>query len=321
MPFACETALYSARMSEMRTTRPPVPGANETRAVNTSLQSIERVGLPQGIWVDVYHRALLLSWRALLLRVILTYVAINALFALGYVACGDCIVGARPGHLGDAFAFSVQTFATIGYGVLSPVGTAANTLVTLEAILGMMFQAVVTGLTFAKFARPTARVMFTDKLAVTTYDGKPVLMVRMGNQRANQVVEARLTLTVLTDEMTREGTHMRRLRELTLVRHATPIFALSWTAMHEIDESSPLFGMSREDLVQKQTSFLATFVGTDDTFNQMVHARQFWSMDDVVWDHHFADILYFREDGTRVFDYTHFHELVADAPPNSAPST
>ena len=279
---------------------------------------IERIGIERARFSDLYHRFLTVRWRWWLLGVVLGYVLLNASFALAYLALPECIEGARPGHFGDAFAFSVQTFSTIGYGAMSPAGMYANTIVTLEAIVGLLYQALVTGLAFAKFARPTARVMFTDKVCITTHEGKRALMVRMANERANQVVEATLSLTLLVDTVTSEGGHMRKLRELKLVRPSTPVFSLSWTAIHLIDEVSPLHGETRESLEAKSAQLLATFVGTDDTFNQVVHARSAWSVDDFAWDHHYADIILFREDGERVVDYRRFHQLVPDDAPREA---
>jgi len=285
------------------------------RAEGRDFPRLERVGLANSPLSDHYHRLLLMSWGRLFLLVVAGYVGINVLFALVWMAVPGAVDGCRPYHFGDAFSFSVQTFSTIGYGAMSPVGTFANTIVTLEAILGLIYQALVTGVTFAKFARPTARVLFTEKLCMTEWEGDRVLMLRMGNERGNQVVEARLTLTLLLDEITAEGRHFRKLRELPLVRPATPVFVYTWTAFHVIDESSPLHGLSDEDLVRGNAQILATLVGTDDTFNQMVHARALYDVEDVAWDHHFADILKIRDDGSRYFDYSRFHEVEPDAHP------
>ncbi len=281
---------------------------------------ITRVGIGRRPTQDVYHRLLLMSWTGVFLLTAVGYVALNTLFAFAFLAVPGAIEGARPWHFGDAFAFSVQTFSTLGYGMLSPAGTYANTIVTLEAIVGLMYQALITGVAFAKFARPTARILFTDKVCLGDWNGKPALMVRMANERANQVVEARLSLTLVRDEPTEEGQSFRRLRELPLVRGYTPIFSVSWTAVHIIDEDSPLYGLDIEALTESETLLLATFVGTDDTFNQMVHARTMWDTDDFVWNHRFADILTSDKRGTRILDFRNFHGVVPLAKAENAPT-
>ncbi len=276
--------------------------------------TLDRVGLPWRLG-DLYHRFLVLPWRWWFLGVGVAYVAINTLFALAWMAEPGAMQNARPGHFGDAFAFSVQTFSTIGYGAISPTGTYGNFLVTVEAIVGLVFQALVTGLAFAKFSRPTARVRFTENLVMLTYDGRPSLMVRMANERANQIVEATLRLTLLSDEVTAEGEHVRRLRELPLVRGSTPFFALTWSAVHVIDESSPLHGATPASLEEKHAQVLAVLTGMDDTYHQTVHARAAWRWDEIRWGERFVDILRFRADGSRVIDYSFFDRTEPERTP------
>ena len=276
--------------------------------------TLDRHGLRPRIG-DLYHRFLVVRWRWWFLIVGAVYVVLNTLFALGYLTVPGSLLGAREGHFGDAFAFSVQTFSTIGYGAISPSGSWASFLVTLEALVGLIFQALVTGLAFAKFARPTARVRFTEKLAFLTYDGRPSLMVRMANERANQIVEATLRLTLLVDELTNEGEHVRRLRELTLERGSTPFFTLSWSAIHVLDETSPLFGKSKDELVATHAQILATLIGMDDTFHQTVHARASWGVEDFTWGRRFVDLLRYRPDGSRVIDYHFFDAMEPEDTP------
>jgi inward rectifier potassium channel len=275
---------------------------------------IDRLGLPRHLG-DLYHRFLVLPWGWWFLVVGCAYVLINAAFALVWLAVPGSLANARPGHFGDAFAFSVQTFATIGYGAISPVGTYANFWVTVESLVGLIFQALVTGIAFAKFSRPTARVRFSKHVVLLTYDGKPSLMVRTANERANQIVEATLRLTLLVDEVTKEGEHIRRLKELPLVRGSTPFFALSWNAVHVIDEKSPLFGETRESLAAKQAQLIAVLIGIDDTFHQTIHARAAWRWDEIRWGERFVDILRFREDESRVIDYSYFDETEPESSP------
>src|SRR5262249_27800340 len=155
---------------------------------------------------------------------------------LGYLAGGRCLENARPGSFGDAFFFSVQTMATVGYGKITPLTTYANVLVTAETLMGVLGFAMATGLFFSKFARPTARVLFSRRAVVQRRGGKPYLVFRMANRRSNQIVEAQLKVTLVRAE-TVDGEQMRRFHELELVRSRHPVLALTWTAFHLIDES------------------------------------------------------------------------------------
>ena len=274
---------------------------------------IRRVGAGRAPFQDAYHGLLVMKWRWLLLLVATSYVLINVVFAMLYLAGGQCIRGARPDHFGDAFFFSIQTFSTIGYGHMSPDGTWANALVVVEAIVGMIAVAVVTGLTFAKVSRPTSRIIFSDKAIFTQYEGQPALMVRMANARGNQVVEASVRLTVLMDAVTAEGEVLRRLVDLPLVRAETPVFALSWLVIHRIDERSPLHGHTRDSLDACSTHLLASLAGTDDDFQQPVHARRVWGVGEMAWGKRFADIIVRHPDGSREIDFRRF-DVLEDRP-------
>ncbi|HYQ82134.1 MAG TPA: ion channel, partial [Anaeromyxobacteraceae bacterium] len=155
-------------------------------------RDVVAIGIPRHPGKDLYHYLLTASWRKLIGLVVAAYVGANAAFACAYLALGDVIENARPGDFWDAFFFSVQTMATIGYGKMAPRTLAANALVAAEALVGMMGLAVVTGLVFAKFSRPTARVLFSRVAVVAPYEKVPSLMFRMGNERVNQIVEAQL---------------------------------------------------------------------------------------------------------------------------------
>src|SRR5262249_21672410 len=157
-------------------------------------------------------------WFKVMLLVAGTYLGINAIFATLYLAGGDCIAGAAPRSLRDAFFFSVQTFSTIGYGVMAPKTLYASVVVTLEAFVGLVTVAMATGLMFAKFSRPTARVLFSDRIVLAPRDGKPTLMLRLANERGNDIIEASFRVTVLKAEVTAEGEMMRRVHDVPLVR-------------------------------------------------------------------------------------------------------
>jgi inward rectifier potassium channel len=260
---------------------------------------------------DLYHYLLTASWPVLVAFIVCLFAAANLAFAAGYYFGGG-IENARPGSFFDAFFFSVQTMATIGYGRMAPVSLLSNVLVSLEALFGLMGLALVTGIVFAKFSRPTARVRFSKNAIIAPHEGVPSLMFRMANLRGNRIVEAQIHAGVALQETTLEGIQMRRFYDLALVRDRNPLFALSWTAIHPIVDGSPLFGETRESMAQCAAEIVVSVTGLDETFSQTVHARYSYRTSEIVWDAQFADILSAGPDGTRTIDYSRFDDL---APP------
>lgn len=268
------------------------------------------LGVWHSYWRDPYHLLLTVPWTGFVLLICIFYVAINALFALAYLLGGDCIANARPGSFVDVFFFSVQTLASIGYGAMYPKTSYANFIVTIEAIIGVMGIAVMTGLAFARFSRPTARVMFSRVAVILPNEGVPTLMFRTANQRRNLILEAQMRVYLMRDEITAEGEFMRRIFDLKLLRQQTPGFALSWSVMHVIDESSPLYGMTPESLIQTNSLLMISLTGIDETVAQVVHARHSYSANEILWNSRFVDILHHPPDGHRYIDYNHFHDVV-----------
>jgi inward rectifier potassium channel len=273
-------------------------------------REVVAIGLRRQPGKDLYHYLLTASWSKLFVLVLVGYVGSNAMFAAGYLLEGDVIENARPGSFLDAFFFSVQTMATIGYGKMAPRTTLANALVAAEALVGMLGLAVVTGLVFAKFSRPTARVLFSRVAVVTQYDGRPSLMFRMANERASQIVEAQLHVTLLRDETTAEGEAVRRAHDLVLRRSRSAVFALTWTAIHPIT----LHGEDAASLAAKRTDLVISLAGFDESLSQGVHARYAYGPGDVVWGSRFADVLGRLPDGRLAIDYRKFDDLVPQEP-------
>jgi len=267
------------------------------------------IGLDEGRWRDAYHRLLTMPWHRFFALVLLGYLFVNGCFALGYYGLGDAIENAVPGSFLDVFFFSVQTLATIGYGKMAPHTLGANVLVTLEALLGMIGLAVTTGLVFARFSRPTARVLFSRLAVVTTWEGTPSLMFRMANARGNQIVEARLKLTLIRSEITAEGQPVRRLHDLRLLRSEHAAFALTWTAIHPIDAASPLRGAGPESLHASMSDLIVSLTGIDEGLSQTIHARHGYRPEDLRFGARFADILTSAEEQS-IIDYTRFHDVV-----------
>ena len=287
--------------------RPPQP-----RLVSRKGQfplNIVKLGVPRLHFADLYHKLLILSWPQFIMLICCSYILTNSLFALAYLAGGDCIANARPGSFKDAFYFSVQTMATIGYGAMYPRTDYANTMVTIEALFGLWGVAMVTGLAFSRFSRPTARVIFSRVAVIVPFNGVKTLMYRAGNQRFNQILEAQQRATLIRDEVTSEGEFMRRFYDLQLVRSQSPIFALTWTVMHAIDESSPLYQLTAKDLIECQAEIVITLTGIDDTVSQTIHARHSFVASEIIWNMRFVDIISRTPDGGRVVDYTLFHDV------------
>ncbi len=292
----------------------PSDGASRERVTRLpgSGREVVSVGVRLTPLRDVYHSLLVASWRGFFVIVLLGYVGANLVFAAGYLALGDAIEQARPGSFADAFFFSVQTMATIGYGKMAPRGVAANLLVTLEALVGLLGLALVTGLVFAKFSRPTARVIFSRNAVVTRFDGVPSLLVRMANERGNQIAEAQAHLVLLRTERTPEGEEVRRMHDLHLARSHSAFFALTWLVVHPITPDSPLHGETEESLRVKDVDLVASMTGLDETLSQSVHARHAWTPDQILWGKRFVDVLVPTDDGRRAIDYRRFHDVEPD---------
>ncbi|AFY46910.1 Inward rectifier potassium channel [Nostoc sp. PCC 7524] len=269
------------------------------------------MGAWHSYWRDPYHLLLTIPWSGFFILVCSFYLAINALFALAYLAGGDCIANARPGSFFDAFFFSVQTLASIGYGAMYPKTTYANIIVTIEAMIGLVGIAVMTGLAFARFSRPTARVMFSRAAVITPHEGVPTFMFRTANQRRNFILEAHMRVYLMRDEITAEGEFIRRFHDLKLVRNQTPSFALSWVIMHPIDEFSPLYGTTANSLNNTNTTIVVSLSGIDETVSQVVHARHNYAAHDIIWNSKFVDIFHYTSDGHRYIDYKHFHDVMS----------
>ncbi len=271
-------------------------------------QSVRRVGLHIPWRADLYHRALTLRWWQFLGLGCVIYLVINVLFAGLYLLQPGSISGARPGGFADAFFFSVQTIATIGYGQMSPATLYANSLVTVETMTGLVFLALSTGVVFARISRPTARVVFGHVATVAPQDGVPTLSFRTGNERSSQILEAAVTVTLLRYERTQEGVAFRRFYTLPLARSHTPVFALTFTVMHHIGPDSPMHGATAASLAAEDAELLISVTGIEETTSQTVHARHSYLPDEILFGHRFADIFSTDPDGTRVIDYTRFHE-------------
>ena len=266
-----------------------------------------RLGAPHGGWRDVYYGFLVLPWSAFFASLAGLYLLLNLAFAVPFALHPGSVSGARPGSLLDAFFFSVETMSTVGFGEMYPATPYGHVVVTIDVVTGVLLVPLATGLVIAKFTLPAARVMFTRNAVVSRFDGVPTLMFRVANIRANQIIEARMKLTLLHDYETAEGYHYRRMLDLPLVRDTSPFFGLSWTVMHPIDEASPFNGMGPDDCRAAAAQLVAVLTGIDSTTSSTVYARHGYTSGDILFGRAFEDVVEVNEDGTAKIDFRRFH--------------
>ncbi len=278
--------------------------------------NVVRSGLGWLESIAPYHLLLTISWSGFLGFVALLYVAVNIIFAAAYLACGpQALVGAGAntmgGQFGRAFFFSIETFATIGYGQLAPNGVAANLVVTVEALVGLMYQALATGVLFARFARPTADILFSHHAIVGPYgDDGTALMFRIVNRRRNEIIGLEAQVLFSAMEPDGRGGKVRRYTALPLERNKVTFFPLSWTVVHPIDDTSPLAGKTPEQLAEAEAEILVLLSGIDEAFEQTVHARSSYRADEIVWNARFRSMFLELDARSQVsVDISRIHEI------------
>ncbi len=275
--------------------------------------NVRRVGLPFLRSLSAYHALLTISWPRFFLLSALAYFVTNLLFAGAYVLCGPAaLAGSKAtslaGRFAEAFFFSVQTLATIGYGVLSPNGLVPNLLSALEALFGLMGFALITGILFSRFSRPTPHVVFSAKAVVAPFRGGEALMFRLVNERSSQLtdIEARVTLSRLEGP---PGARVRKFHPLGLDRPGVLFFPLHWVVVHPIDEQSPLRGVTPEEFAASDAEVMILLSAMDETFFQTVHIRSSYKPEEVAWGMKFADMFLRTEDGLLGIDMRKIHDL------------
>jgi inward rectifier potassium channel len=266
------------------------------------------VGAPRPGLRDLYHALLRVPWWAALLTIVGGYLALNALFALGYLAAGG-VANMPPGSYADAFFFSVQTMGTIGYGSMYPTTRPANILVVAESVVGLVVTALATGLVFVRFSQTRPRVVFSRRAALSPMDGVPTLAVRLGNERANRIVDVTFRMTIVRTTRTAEGVTVYRSDDLALVRGRAPALSRSWMILHRIVPGSPLHGETPESLAAAEAELTVEIVGTDDTSLQPIHAHKIWMYRSIAWGARLTDVLSETPDGNLLLDLTKFDDV------------
>lgn len=256
--------------------------------------NVVREGLDPFSSLSLYHWLLTISWPRFLAFITGTYIAINGLFAFAFLGLGPEALQSTTGSFANqpfyrAFFFSVDTFATIGYGNIIPVGAAANTLVTIEALLNIVGVALATGVIFARFSRPSARIIYSRNAIVAPYRDKTALEFRIANARSSQLIDVQVQ-AILTKIENSGGSTVRRFYELELERNRVVFFPLSWTVVHPITANSPMWGLTHADLLHADAELLVLLIGTDETLSQTVHSRSSYEADEIVWGAKFANM-------------------------------
>jgi len=275
-------------------------------------REIETLGLSQGFWTDLYHRAMTVYWPVFFGSAAVLFVTLNAVFGFLYWLGHEPIANAEGNGPLAYFYFSIETLATVGYGDMHPQTDYGHLIATVEIFTGMSFLAVMTGLIFARFSRPRARFVFADTAVITRHEGRQALMIRTANARHNTISRASARLWLIRAERSREGDQLRRFYELKLDRSEHPMFVLSWMLFHIIDKDSPLYGATASDLEEGDALFVLNVGGLDDSSAQQLYARHVYSWRDIRWNHRYKDITSVSPQGRFLLDYTKFNDVVAE---------
>jgi inward rectifier potassium channel len=306
----------------MKRNRSAAKNEKESRDIPRSLfASMRESDRPDVVWVgdasapigDLYHSLIRMSWLRFITLFVLVFLFLNLIFAVFYTLDESGLKmpsSDRAMRFANAFFFSVHTIATVGYGNMYPIDFFTNVIVVIEITFGLLFFALGSGLTFARFSRPTARVLFSNVAVVTNFQNVPTLMVRAANQRHNFIFEANVRCSLLRRE-TIDGKEIRRYYDLKLDRASNPVFALSWLIMHHIDEASPLFGLDQNAFEATGDEIVVLLRGLDSSVAKSIQARWAYGPGNVLWDHEFVDVLSVDESGRVLIDFRRFHEVSA----------
>jgi inward rectifier potassium channel len=265
-------------------------------------------GLHLSFCCDISHRCMTATWPAFIAGAALVFIAFNAVFAFFYWIGDQPIANVPGGAYIDYLYFSIETLSTAGYGDMHPQTHYGHFIATVELFTGIFSMSLMTGLIFARFSRPNARLMFADNPVISNHDGKPTLMVRLANERHNIIGNATAKLWLLKNVVTAEGGSFRRFYELPLMRSEHPALALSWTLYHIIDEDSPLYEQTAEDLDATSVSLAVVVSGYDVVAAQTVHARRSYNHAAILFGRSYVDILGTQDDGRLRLDYGRFHD-------------
>ena len=272
-----------------------------------------KVGASRFSLDDPYYLVLAMRWPTFIVSVFAVLLVVNTFFATLFWLAPNSVGNTRPGAFYDAFFFSVETLATVGYGTMTPATLYGHLIATSEIFVGMFLTALITGACFARFARPRPRLVFSNIAVVTPYEGRQALMVRVASRRLQGISEATARISYLRDEAV-GATRFRRFSELKLVRNNIPVLSLSWTVIHVIDEESPLWGLDEARLVAEAPTLMVSISGFDEAISSAINDRKTYRREDVRFDHAFDNILRDLPGGFIEVDITRIHDATPLAP-------
>jgi inward rectifier potassium channel len=276
---------------------------------------ISKLGVARFDIRDPYHLAVSLSWPAFTVAMLVCWLTINLIFALLYVLSPGAVANAAGGSFADVFFFSVETLATVGYGVMAPDTLYGHIVSALEIVTGMAFTAIFTGLLFVRFSRPKAKIIAANDAVVTMHNGKPTLMLRIVNGRVTIMSSANVRLFVLLEEHTIEGKSFRRIHDLNLQQSHLPLFIMPWTLMHVIDDASPLHGHDAESLAHAQARLFLTVEARDHALAALVQDLVSYPVEHIRFGTRFADMVSQGETGSSTADLSRISLLEPDTGP------
>ena len=283
----------------------------QQRTLNFNNRKFETIGGETAFWSDLYHRSMTISLPLFVVVGLAMFVLNNMFFACLYMLDPAAVTNVVSPRFLNLFFFSVEAFTTVGFGDMHPADIWGHSIFSIEGYMSVIETAALTGLMFARFSRPNARILFSNNPVIGAYNGSPHLMLRLANSRQNYISDATVQLWVLRNEINKDGQNFRRFHELPLLRHQNPTFVLSWTLFHPIDSNSLLHGLKPEDFAKLNLQFILTMKGMDDTSSQELRARKTYTYDELLWNRQFVDILQVGETGTLTLDYRKFHDTRA----------
>lgn len=290
-------------------------GKQQVRSIRLGQREIVSKGLRHTSWGDLRHRAIKASWPTFITVVALAFIAINCLFAAIY-SFGDAPIANSGNDFIDHLFFSIETYATVGYGDMHPKTAFGHVAASVEVFVGMLTTAMITALVFVRFTLIRPRILFADVAVIGTHDGRRSLMIRLANQRMNEISVAQARVWALRTYNTAEGSPFRRFDEVALLRNHSPLFTLSWTIFHPIDEASPLYGLDDTEFAAQDVAVMIVIDGQDETTGQTVRARKTYYLDDIRVGHRYVDMLENATAHRTVLNYGRFHltqvEILAD---------
>ncbi|MDE2333117.1 MAG: ATP-sensitive inward rectifier potassium channel 10 [Rhodospirillales bacterium] len=292
--------------------RPGHTSAPDPYQIRVGERPLIKVGAAHFDLTDPYRLAVTVSWPVFFACMFAIEILVNVAFALLYLAQPGSIANARPGAFGDAFFFSIETLATVGYGVLAPATNWGHLVSAAEIMVGLTFTALMTGLIFVRFSRPKPNVLFADNAVITQHDGQPTLMIRLAYARTGLVVGAEAHVYFVHLTRSSEGRTFRLPHELRLVRSRTPLFVLTWTLMHVIDEHSPLHGMAREDLLDHDIRLTVTVQAREHALARDFFEVKTYAGSEILFGMAYMDTIMTAADGATRADIRRIHLVEPD---------